>query len=407
MFESKTVGATFLVAGTTIGAGMLGLPIVAAQFGIIKSILFLCLMWAIMCYSAILLLKLLSNFGNSVSVAKLSAKYYGKAAGFVGGAAILILLFSLLTAYLSASSGLISEIFGPKITILNNQKIAASIITFLMLLLFLKQVKIIDVANRVIFTIKLVCLVFALVALSSSINYMNIQNNLATALPQSSFFTTTLIFFITFGFHGSIPALLKYVDNDYQKAKRSMIIGSIIPLVLFLSWTVLTLLVVFSQDKIQILQFISADQGLVAFKTLMSEALEESYIIFLDMFMLGAIFTSYFGVAIGLIDYIKEFQFINIIMRKNFNETECYNHTFSSAIVALLPLIISVFSQDLFIKALSLGAAMLSIIAVVLPSMVAIKMKLVDTQNMRYKVMMPLVWLNLIFGITIVLFEFL
>lgn len=407
MFRSKAVGATFLVAGTTIGAGMLGLPIVTAQFGIIKSILFLCFMWAVMCYSAILLLKLLSNFGYSVSVAKLSARYYGKTAGFIGGAAILVLFFSLLTAYLSASSGLISQIVASKIGVFANQKIIAFIITLLMLLLFLKRIKIIDTANRIIFTVKLICLIFALVALSNSIEYASVQSGMMIDLPQSKFFTAALIFFITFGFHGSIPALLKYLDNDYEKAKRCMIIGSFIPLILFLSWTVLALLVVFSQDESAILEFINADQGLVAFKSLMSSAVEESYLIFLDLFMLGAIFTSYFGVSIGLIDYIKELKLTDKIRHKDFEKGPNYNHAFASTLVVLLPFIISVLSQDLFIKALSLGAAMLSVIAIVLPSMVAIKMQLMSAESMRYKVTLPLVWLNLIFGVVIVLFEFL
>lgn len=414
MFQNKTIGAIFLVAGTMIGAGMLGLPIVAAQFGLLKSILFLCFMWGMMCYSAILLLKLLSNFGHSVSVASLATQYYGKVVGFIGGSAIVILFFSLLTAYLSASSNLVAQITVFKQTwnfkYLDYANFIAVVITVLMLLLFLKKIKFIDAANRVVFTIKIISLALALIVLSSGINYAKLVDGILIDLPQSNFFTITLIFFITFGFHGSIPALLKYLDNDYEKARTSMIIGSLVPLALFLLWTSLTLLVVYSQSDMEILDFINSKQGLKAFKVLISNSLDNPYVVSLDIFMLCAIFTSYFGVAVGLIYYIKE---LNIIgMLKSSRETEVNlnqnaNYTIASVLVAVIPLAISIASEEIFIKALSLGAAMLAIIAVVLPSMVAVKMKLTNKKVLKYDISLYMVFCNLFFGVIIILFEFL
>lgn len=411
---NKTIGATFLVAGTTIGAGMLGLPIVAAKFGLVNSVLFLCFMWAIMCYSAILLLKLMCNYGHAINIAKLSSKYYGKIIGMVGNVSIIVLFFALLTAYLSASSNLISQITSPGIEITNSISyplghpyVIGIIISVAMLLLFFNKVRVVDIANRIVFVVKIIALGFALVALGGNINFGQIESNVLSNLPNFNFFTVTLIFFITFGFHGSIPALLQYLDNDYKQARFSMIVGSLIPLVLFLFWTIFTLLVVYSQSETDILSFVNSDQEMRAFKELMSKSLHGSYVIFLDIFMLCAIFTSYFGVAVGLLYYVKE----SILLPPSdpkapiVPEHEKMRHYSASILVVLIPLAVLGVFNDVFIKALSLGAAMLAIIAVVLPSMVAIKMKITSEVKLKHNMFLPCALFNLAFGLMIVGFE--
>lgn len=408
---NRTIGATFLVAGTTIGAGMLGLPIVAAKFGLVNSILFLCFMWAIMCYSAVLLLKLMCNYGHAINIATLASKYYGRIVGAIGSASIMILFFALLTAYLSASSNLLSQIASPGIEITNaisyplgHPYVMGIIISIAMIMLFFNKVKVVDIANRIVFCAKIIALVFALITLGNNINFGEVQSKVLLNLPSPNFFTVTLIFFITFGFHGSIPALLQYLENDYKKAKFSMIVGSLIPLVLFLFWTIFTLLVVYSQSEQDILSFVNSDQEMRAFKELMSKSIHGSYAIFLDIFMLCAIFTSYFGVAVGLLHYVKE-SLLSSPKIENILEYEKMRHYSASIIVVLVPLVILGVFNDVFIKALSLGAAMLAIIAIVLPSMVAIKMKIESKDKLQHNIILPFALLNLIFGLMIVAFE--
>lgn len=53
--KNRTLGSIFIVAGTTIGAGMLAMPLAAAGVGFGMTLLLLGTLWALMCYTALLL----------------------------------------------------------------------------------------------------------------------------------------------------------------------------------------------------------------------------------------------------------------------------------------------------------------------------------------------------------------
>jgi tyrosine-specific transport protein len=53
---NRFVGAAFIVAGTTIGAGMLALPIAGAPLGVLTSLLLLSGMWGVMYYASLVTL---------------------------------------------------------------------------------------------------------------------------------------------------------------------------------------------------------------------------------------------------------------------------------------------------------------------------------------------------------------
>jgi tyrosine-specific transport protein len=55
--KNRTLGSIFIVAGTTIGAGMLAMPLAAAGVGFGVTLLLLGTLWALMCYTALLLLE--------------------------------------------------------------------------------------------------------------------------------------------------------------------------------------------------------------------------------------------------------------------------------------------------------------------------------------------------------------
>ncbi len=55
--KNRALGSIFIVAGTTIGAGMLAMPLAAAGVGFGVTLLLLATLWALMCYTALLLLE--------------------------------------------------------------------------------------------------------------------------------------------------------------------------------------------------------------------------------------------------------------------------------------------------------------------------------------------------------------
>lgn len=73
---NRTLGGVLLVAGTTIGAGMLALPIVTGFAGFWPSALMLIVFWVFMTYTALLLLEvnlwMEKPGGNMIAMAEMT-----------------------------------------------------------------------------------------------------------------------------------------------------------------------------------------------------------------------------------------------------------------------------------------------------------------------------------------------
>ncbi|WP_305846292.1 aromatic amino acid transport family protein [Photobacterium kishitanii] len=58
----KSIGATLLISGTMLGAGMLALPLISAGLGIYNTILLLTVLWGVMTYTGLMLLEVCLNY---------------------------------------------------------------------------------------------------------------------------------------------------------------------------------------------------------------------------------------------------------------------------------------------------------------------------------------------------------
>src|SRR5581483_3580335 len=111
-FKLRTLGATLLVAGTSIGAGMLGLPVVSGPSGFVPSLLTLVLSWASMCATGLLYAKLslwLKRDANILTMAEKTLGHGGKAFTW---AIYLFLFYSLLVAYMAGGANILSDLLG-------------------------------------------------------------------------------------------------------------------------------------------------------------------------------------------------------------------------------------------------------------------------------------------------------
>ncbi|MGL5238677.1 MAG: aromatic amino acid transport family protein, partial [Plesiomonas shigelloides] len=52
--KSRVLGSVLIVAGITIGAGMLAMPLASAGIGFIPTLFMMFALWALMCYSALM-----------------------------------------------------------------------------------------------------------------------------------------------------------------------------------------------------------------------------------------------------------------------------------------------------------------------------------------------------------------
>ena len=107
--SNKFFGSVLLIAGTSIGAGMLGMPAVTSFSGFLPSFLVFLFVWIYMLITAFLFLDVNLSFEgniNFITMAEKTLGFWGKAVTWIF---YLLLLYSLTAAYMAGSAPLFAE----------------------------------------------------------------------------------------------------------------------------------------------------------------------------------------------------------------------------------------------------------------------------------------------------------
>src|SRR5690348_809155 len=105
---NKTVGASLLIAGCCIGAGMLGIPVVTAQAGFYPSSLVFILSWVFMAVAGVLLAKLVLSFQTpDIHLITMAQECFGRTGKLLTWVLFTFLFYAIMTAYIIAASVLI------------------------------------------------------------------------------------------------------------------------------------------------------------------------------------------------------------------------------------------------------------------------------------------------------------
>ena len=108
--QSKILGGIFLVCGTSIGTGILGVPAVTAEVGFGYSILLLAVCWIFTTISALYFLEAHCWQEDSGSnILSMTHEFFGQSAKVVDWIIYLALLYSLMCTYLLAGASWVSD----------------------------------------------------------------------------------------------------------------------------------------------------------------------------------------------------------------------------------------------------------------------------------------------------------
>ncbi|SIO09744.1 amino acid permease [Halodesulfovibrio marinisediminis] len=375
--NSKDIGAISIVAGTAIGAGMLGLPMVIGSLGFFTGCLLLLIMWALAVYSGLMLIEINLEFGPGVNFNHMTHEVLGRPGQLVATGSVFFLTYCLLVAYITGMGGLISTIVDI------DPRIGSAAFAIVSGIIFFIGTNALVSANKTLFTIMLGAMILSFACLGGQLELHNLtQGNptpkgLLIALP---------VLFTSFGFHASIPSVVSFVGEDKKSLVSILVIGSTIPGLCYAAWLMLSL---GSATPEQLTSMANVD----ALVTLISgNATWLSSI--LSFFAMLALVTSFFGVSLGLFDLVAE------TFKRGNDKT---SRAGTSALVFLPPLAASVLAPDGFIAALSHAGAALAIIAIFLPCIMVLKLRSAGkSQEFRAIGGNPAVVTSFLFGIIII-----
>lgn len=296
MSFNKTFGSMLIIAGTTIGAGMLALPLASAGLGFTTSTLIMIGMWALMSYTALLMLEVHQYADKSATLHTLAYKLLGRKGQVIASGAMLFLFYALCAAYIAGGGAQLHQ----KIQSLHVDiapQIATVIFTFVIASVVAIGTHSVDIVNRVLFTAKIIAMAVMLALLLPQVKSHNL---LEMPMQQGLIISALPVVFTSFGFHGSIPSIVRYLGLNIPNLKKVMIFGSGLPLIVYLLWQLATQGIL-SQNELL------ANTDLTQFINALSQRLHnplvgQSVSLFADL----ALATSFLGVSLGLFDFLAD-----------------------------------------------------------------------------------------------------
>lgn len=355
-FLSRSFGSAMIITGTSVGAGMLAIPATVAACGFWISCLLLVIVWFVMYLSALLLVEVNLSMKSGSNFTSMAVHTLGKSTKILTWISYLMLLYSLTAAYTSGGAGLIRSgfyFFGVEVN--------ATFSNIIFIMIFGSVVYIgtfvVDQANKILMLVKFISFFsFLFVILphiqSSLINFKS--------KGMSHIWVTFPILLTSFSYHHIIPSLRVYTNSDKMQLRRAILVGSLIPLVVYILWVMSTL------GSIPVV-------GATSFQSIIhsgdiTSGIVESYnspIIgqFAYLFETVSVTTSFLGVTLGL----YHFNLDTYSLSKNSAKSKI----FGFIITFLPPLIYLMVYPKGFIIALGYASFFCAFLLIILPSLMA------------------------------------
>lgn len=230
IFMFKQFGSIYLILGTCIAAGMLGLPVVTAQFHFTLTSIMLISSWLLMNVGAWCLLQVNMTMPAGANFISMSEATLGKTAKLITWFVYLMLLYSLICAYLSASGDLL-QVLSHHIHWMISRSGATILVTVILGSIVYQGIRSVDIANRFLLSTKFI---ICLLLIGSVLPFVHLSQLSAGNWAFNG--NAWLVIFTSFGYANILPSICDYLHNDRKKLTRVFIIGSIIPLILYFVW---------------------------------------------------------------------------------------------------------------------------------------------------------------------------
>jgi len=350
---SRVLGAILLVSGTTIGAGMLALPVTTGLAGFIPALLLMTAIWLFMMLTAFYFLEVNLRIKEESNLISMTHKTLGKPGELVAWLIYLLLLYSLTAAYMVGCSQILSDFFDSLFHLDTPQWIWPILVFVIFSFLVYCGTGVVDFLNRFLmmglFFAYTSIIVFGCCRLSPSfLAYFN----------WPSLFPSVSVVLTSFGYHIIIPTLATYLEHDVRLLKRAIFIGSLIPFLIYLFWQLLVMGVIPIQGEYSLTE--AAHKGLqITFY--LKIILENPWIgVGVRFFAFFAIVTSLLGVSLSLSDFLADGLHIKKTYRGNF---------FLILLTFAPPLLFALFYPEGFVLALQYAGICVVILLALLPAL--------------------------------------
>lgn len=324
----SVTSSILLVAGTTVGAGILAIPAVTHEAGFFAAAITCILCWIYMVVTGLLIaevnVKTMCELGSGgVSLVSMATRTLGTIGVQITCWSYIFIHYALLVAYVARSSDILTNILGIPVWE------CASLFSILLgSLCYFGSQQLIGAVNGVLVSGILISFAALVAVAAGDLHWDALLKANLQAIPAS-----IPIIALSFVYQNVVPVLCTNLEGDLKKIRTSVVLGTAIPLGLFLIWNAVILGTISTPetgtDKIaDPLQALLATNGVVG--------------PIVGAFSLLAIATSYIGFVLGLSDFLADL----LKLPSDRNRPLPY------LLTLFPPLILSLLDPDIFFKAL-------------------------------------------------------
>ena len=355
-----------VIAGTVIGGGMFALPVDLSGAWFFWGAFILIIAWFSMLHSGLLLLEANLNYPVGSSFNTITKDLIGNKWNIVSGFTVAFVLYILTYAYISANGAIISETISMNMGYRVNPRIVGICTAiFVASVLWISSLA----ASRItslFLGIKIISFIIVFGSFFFQVDFSILRDTAGQAQNNASYFPYIFmalpVCLASFGFHGNIPSLIICYGKRKDKLIKSIVFGSLLALVIYLFWLYCTMGNISRESFSEIIASGGNVDSLVKsfLGTRQTGIIEFCLLVFSNL----AVASSFFGVTLGLFDYLADlFKFDNSSMGR-----------FKTVLLTFLPpAILYLIFPNGFIYGIGGAGLCATIWAVIIPAVLALK----------------------------------
>lgn len=353
--HSRFIGGILLIVGTSIGGGMLALPVANAATGFWQSSAFLFVCWVFMTLGAFFILEANLYLPRGKHMVSMAAATLGKGGLLAAWVSYLFLLYTLLSAYISGGADVLNSLLF-KIGFHLNDWQASLLFTLFFGLIVYGGIRYVDYTNRVLMLGKLAVYCLLIVLIAPHIDGHHFNQGHARYISGS-----IMILVTSFGFAIIVPNLRTYFDDDIKQLKKVIYIGSLIPLLCYLAWDAVIIGTLPSEGNQNLGSLMNNPHTTSALATLLSVTVQNNTITTLFNFFTSiCMLTAFLGVSLCLYSFLAD----------GLNLPERGGHGFGLFLLTFAPpLVFVIYYPGIYLHALNYAGIFCVILLLLLPAL--------------------------------------
>ena len=341
----KLLSAVFLISGTAIGAGLVALPIVAANLSMHLIILIIVIMAFIAYQTSMMTIDLNEMNKKAASIVELSKQ--SPITRIISLLSFYTLSLALLTVYVYAFADTLRAFLN-----INGNFLMVICGVILFVALNLKMSLFQKVNSVLVLMLLIIISTSALRIYISSEAFDFIFHETEMNLPEVTAFLP--IIFTSFGVQNICPNVYEYLEGNRKKINLAFMIGIIIPAIVYGVWIYCVFKNIMTRDVLffEKLQNYQVSAGELI-KFLCNSSNEICMEILFKVLSLFAIITSAIGTGVGL---LKSFREINVKFHNK--------RILAIVVICFVPVLFGILVPNAFINILSFGEMIATIFVI-------------------------------------------